>query len=101
MYSGHKEKATGDQIKSSENAMLCMPSPSRASNKRHLIVLDRYSQKVLKKVQHYRVDVFGADVNAAAANQYLKKQEYHDLYNSSVCFHFERDAARVQHEPPT
>ena len=58
-------------------------------------MLDRYSQKVLKKVQHYRVDVFGGD-----ANKYHKKQEYQDLYNSSVCLHFEIDAARVQHEPP-
>ena len=32
MYSGHQEKATGDQIKSSEATMLCVPSPSWASN---------------------------------------------------------------------
>ena len=63
-------------------------------------MLDSFSQKVFKKVQHYRVDVFGGDANAAA-DKYHKKQEYQDLYNSSVCFHFERDAARVQHEPPT
>ena len=32
MYSGHQEKAAGDQIKSSETTMLCVPSPSWASN---------------------------------------------------------------------
>ena len=32
VHSGHQGEATGDQIKSSETTMLCMPSPSRASN---------------------------------------------------------------------
>ena len=61
-------------------------------------MLESFSQKVLKKEQHYRVDVFGGDATAGA-NKYLKKQEYQDFYNSSVCLHFEIDAARVQHEP--
>ena len=39
--------------------------------------------KVIKKVQHYRVDVIAGDANAAA-HKYYKKQEYQDLYNSSV-----------------
>ena len=32
MYSGHQEKETGDQIKSSEIAMFCVPSPPWANN---------------------------------------------------------------------
>ena len=32
MHSGHQEKATGDQIRSSRITVLCMSSPSRASN---------------------------------------------------------------------
>ena len=32
MYSGHQGEITGDQIKSSETAVLCVPSPSWASN---------------------------------------------------------------------
>ena len=50
---------------------------------------DSCSQKVLEMVHHYRVDVFGGDATAAAY-KYYKAQEYQDLYNSSVCFHFEK-----------
>ena len=39
--------------------------------------------KVLKKVQHYRVDVIAGDANVAEY-KYCKKQEYQDLCNSSV-----------------
>ena len=39
--------------------------------------------KVLQKVQHYRVDVIAGDATAAAY-RYHKRQEYQDLYNSSV-----------------
>ena len=83
MYSGNQEKATSDQIKSSETTVLCMPSPSRASNEKHLIVFESFSQRYSREVQHYRVDVIAGDANAAAY-KYYKKQEYQDLYNSSV-----------------
>ena len=43
----------------------------------------QFFAKVLKKVQHYRVDVIAGDANAAAY-KYYKRQEYQDLYNSSV-----------------
>ena len=39
--------------------------------------------KVIKKVQHHRVGVIAGDANASAY-KYYKKQEYQDLYNSSV-----------------
>ena len=38
---------------------------------------------VLQKVHHFKVDVITGDANAAAW-KYYKKQEYQDLYNSSV-----------------
>ena len=45
MYSRHQREATGDQIKSSETTMLCMPPPSWASNEcGHLIVFVNFSQ---------------------------------------------------------
>ena len=43
----------------------------------------QFFSKVLKKIQHYRVDVLAGDANAAA-HKYYKKQEYQDLYISSV-----------------
>ena len=39
--------------------------------------------KVLKKVQHYRVDAIAGDANEAAY-EYYKRQEYQNLYNFSV-----------------
>ena len=71
MYSGHHEKATGNQIKSSETMMLCVPSSPRQFFER------------LKKGQHCMVDVIAGDANAAAY-KYHKKQENQDLCNSSV-----------------
>ena len=49
MYSGHQEKATGDQIKSSETTVLCVPSPSRASNEKYLMVFDSFSQRYSRR----------------------------------------------------
>ena len=49
----------------------------------------QFFAKVLKKVQHYRVDVLALDVNAAAYKHY-KRQEYQDLYNSSVVVMLEK-----------
>ena len=43
----------------------------------------QFFARVLKKVQHYRSDVVARDANAAAY-KYYKRQEYQDLYNSSV-----------------
>ena len=43
----------------------------------------QFFAKVLKKVQHYRVHVIAGDANATAY-MYYKRQEYQDLYNSSV-----------------
>ena len=43
----------------------------------------QFFARVLKKAQHYRVDVIAGDANAAA-HKYHKKQENQDLYNSSV-----------------
>ena len=77
MHSGHQEKATGDQIRSSKITVLCMPSPSRTSNGSALPC-----STILRKCT-YRVDVVAGDANAAAYRFY-KRQEYQDLYNSSV-----------------
>ena len=41
------------------------------------------SSKVIKNVQHYKVDVIAGNHNAAAYKNY-KRQEYQDLSNSSV-----------------
>ena len=43
----------------------------------------QFFAKVLKNVQHRRVDVLAGDANAAAY-KYYKRQEHHDLYNSSA-----------------
>ena len=43
----------------------------------------QFFAKVLKKIQHYRVDVVAGNTNAAAY-KYYERQEYQDLYNSSV-----------------
>ena len=45
--------------------------------------LRQFFEKVLKKDQHYRVDVLAGDATAAAY-RYYKRQEYQDLYNPSV-----------------
>ena len=49
----------------------------------HLIVFDIFFAKVLKKVQHCRVDVIAGDATAAAYRCY-KRQSCQALYNSSV-----------------
>ena len=55
---------------------------------------------LLQKVQHYKVDVIAGDANSAAYKHY-KKQEYQDLYTSSVAFlHVERNATGAQHGTP-
>ena len=84
MYSGHQEKGTGDQIKSSETTILCVPSLSWASNEDTPSCSTTFrKKKVLRKVQHYRVDVIAGDATAAAY-RYYKRQSCHALYNSSV-----------------
>ena len=40
-------------------------------------------KKVLEQVNNFLVDVIAGDANAATY-KYFKKQEYQDLYNSSV-----------------
>ena len=47
----------------------------------------QFFAKVLKKVQHYKVDVIAGDAIAASYQDY-KRQEYQDLYNSSVAVMF-------------
>ena len=81
MYLGHQGEVTCDPIKSSETAVLCVPSPSWASNEGTLSCSTIFAK--VKKVQHYRVDVIVGDA-IAAAYMYYKRQEYKDLYNSSV-----------------
>ena len=46
-------------------------------------MFDNFFGTVFHKVHHFKVDVIAGDANAAAYN-YYKKQEYEDLYNSSV-----------------
>ena len=58
----------------------------------------QFFANLLQKVQHCRVDVIPGDANAAAY-KYYKKQEYQDLYSSSV--DVKRNSTRGQHEPPT
>ena len=43
----------------------------------------QFVAKVLKKVEHYMVDVVAGDANTASYKHY-KRQEYQDLYISSV-----------------
>ena len=43
----------------------------------------QFFAKVLKEIQHYRVDVVAGNANAAAY-KYYERQEYRDLYISSV-----------------
>ena len=43
----------------------------------------QFFRAVLQQVHHFKVDVIAGDANAAAY-KYYKKQEYQDLYNSSV-----------------
>ena len=43
----------------------------------------QFFRTVLQQVHHFKVDVIAGDANAAAY-KYYKKQEYQDLYNSSV-----------------
>ena len=43
----------------------------------------QFFAKLLRKEQHYKVDVLAGDANAAAY-KYYKRQEYQELYNSSV-----------------
>ena len=82
MYSGHQEKAIGDQIKSSETTMLCVPFSSWASLEGTLSC-STFFAKVLKKVQHHRVDVVVGDATAAAY-RYQNRQEYQYLCNFLV-----------------
>ena len=56
----------------------------------------QFFAKVLKKVQHYRVDALAGDADAAAY-KYYKRQEYQDFYNSSVAVmlrYMQREANR-------
>ena len=43
----------------------------------------QFFRAVLQQVHHFKVDVIAGGANAAAY-KYYKKQEYQDLYNSSV-----------------
>ena len=43
----------------------------------------QFFEKVLKKVQHYRVDVIAGDANEAVYRVF-QRHKYQDLYNSSV-----------------
>ena len=97
MYSGHQGEITGDQIKSSETAVLCVPSPSWASNEGTLSCSTIFAK--VKKVQHYRVDVIVGDTTAAAY-MYYKRQEYQALYNSSIAVTSRENSKKIQHEPP-
>ena len=49
MHSGHQAKATGDQTRSPKITVLCMPSPSRASNESALPCSKVISKKYVKK----------------------------------------------------
>ena len=49
----------------------------------HLLLSDSLSKQYFSTYTTSRVDVIAGDANAAA-HKYYKKQEYHDLYNSSV-----------------
>ena len=43
----------------------------------------QFFKTVLQQVHHFKVDVIAGDANAAAY-KYFRKQQYQDLYNSSV-----------------
>ena len=43
----------------------------------------QFLKTVLQQVHHFKVDVIAGDANAAAYT-YFRKQQYQDLYNSSV-----------------
>ena len=78
---------TGDQIKSSATKMLCMPSIHHELAMRAPNRVRQFVAKVLKKVEHYRVDVVAGDAYTASYKHY-KRQEYQELYISSVAAMF-------------
>ena len=57
MYSRHQGELTGDQIRSSKTAVLCMPSTPREGNEDTLFC---------SKIHHFKVHVIAGDANAAA-----------------------------------
>ena len=79
MYSRYERKATGDRIRPSKIAMLCMPSPPQAG------------KTVLQQVHHFKVDVFAGDANTAAY-RYYKKARVPRLVQLFSCRYVERDA---------
>ena len=82
MHSRHHIEATGDQIRSSKTTVLCVHSPPRAGNE-VTFACSTVFKTVLQQVHHFKVDVIAGDANAAAYKNF-KKQQYQDLYNSSV-----------------
>ena len=59
----------------------------------------QFFAKVLKKVQHYRVDAIAGDANEAAY-EYYKRQEYQDLYNFSIAVMLREMEREVNMERP-
>ena len=54
---------------------------------------------MLQQVCHFEVDVMAGDATAAAYNDY-KKQEYQDLYNSSVAIMLREMQREANTGPP-
>ena len=54
---------------------------------------------MLQQVCHFKVDVIAGDANAAAY-KYYKKQEYQDLFNSSVAIRLREVQREVSMGPP-
>ena len=61
-------------------------------------MFESFSQKYFKQYNNM-VDVIAGDANAAACKFY-KRQEYQDLYNSSVAVRFQRNITGDQQAPP-
>ena len=48
-----------------------------------LVLFDSFFKNVLQQVHNFKVDVIDGDANAAEY-KYYRRQEYQDVYNSSV-----------------
>ena len=59
----------------------------------------QFFKTVLQQVHHFKVDVIAGDANAAAYT-YFKKQQYQDLYNSSVAIMLRKMQRKVNEGRP-
>ena len=93
------QEASGNQIKSSQTTVLCMPSPSRAGNEGTLPCSTVFRKSTSERYNTTKVDVIAGDA-IAPAYKYHKRQEYQDLYYSSVAVMLREMQREVNMGPP-